>query len=756
VHANHPNSIKPRMILRRYLATELLVPACLALGAFILVVLTKDLASYSELVINRGAGLARIGQIVFFQALTLMSQMLPFAVLIGALVGLGRLTADLEILVMSALGIEPRKLIAPVALFGASAAALGLVLALVVAPWAHRGLDQAFLEIAEINPAAEIQPGVVSRFGDWKLEAHGVSAGGHALERVVLWIPSLGETVFAETAEVAASENGELEVAFQNGAMLLNAREAARSIRFEEMRATLPRADAFAQLGPGDRLAGLSLADLLSAARDPAEDSQNLAARSELHRRSVLPIAAALFAALAVPLALARGRASRSDGAVLGLAITVAYYGLMQLAEGITQRAPELAVLAAWLPNAVLLVSTFVLYQRLARPFPAERSFAPSEILKRLAALGRTRSDRGVRARRWALPRYVAGLFLQLALLSFAALVAAYLLIDILERLQWFARHAATTDEFVRFYSMRIPLLVSRVAPMGLLVAMALTISQLTTQGELVGMRACGIPAARAMRPALLVCLVMTPLSFLLNDQIVPRTNELADLIKQRDIKDIGAERNAVWRTKGRIVYELASLNTSLGTADEIVVYRLGPDGLPESRLDAGSARYVGDGRWRMRDATAVELGADGQPRLVPAASYAELGEVPSDELDLKSFSVWEVRELIRDFASTGDSTTTFEVALHVKLATPLACLVLPALLMAFAVTGPPFPSSALTLILSGLLAVGYTLAAGAFASFGRAGALPAWLGGWAPILIASAALGWLAWRARMAQRGEA
>ena len=173
-----PTSRGPGAILYRYLAKELLVPTCFALGAFTLVILTKDFTGYSELVINRGAGLARVGRIVFFQALPLMSQMLPFSVLVGVLVGLGRLAADVEILAISALGIEPRRLIAPVALFGTGAALFGLVLALVVAPWANRALDESLHEIAEINPAAEIQPTVVSRFGDWKLQARDVSSSG--------------------------------------------------------------------------------------------------------------------------------------------------------------------------------------------------------------------------------------------------------------------------------------------------------------------------------------------------------------------------------------------------------------------------------------------------------------------------------------------------------------------------------------------------------------------------------------------------
>jgi LPS export ABC transporter permease LptG/LPS export ABC transporter permease LptF len=748
----------PGAILYRYLAKELLVPTCFALGAFTLVILTKDFTGYSELVINRGAGLARVGRIVFFQALPLMSQMLPFAVLVGVLVGLGRLAADVEILAISALGIEPRRLIAPVALFGTGAALFGLVLALAVAPWANRELDESLREIAEINPAAEIQPTVVSRFGDWKLQAREVSSSGQQLGQVLLWIPSVGETVFAETADVTANLAGGLKIALHNGTLLFNTRKSLAAMFFDEMHSALPDTDDFSHSSPEDQLAGMSLSALFELSEqspNPAPGDLGLVARSELHRRFVLPIAALLFGTLAVPLVFARRRASRSSGAVLGLAVTITYYGLVQLAAGIAQREPGLVALAAWLPNAVLLALTALLYRRLASPWASEQLSGRSSPSKLSQSVERLRSGRGVHARTWPLSRYVASRFIQLSLLCFAALVAAYLLVDILERLQWFARHAAGINDMVLFYSARIPLLISRVVPMGLLAAMALTVSLLTAEGELVGMRSCGISAPHALRPALLVCLIVTPLSFLLNDQIVPRTNELADLIKQRDIKGEGTQRTAVWGTHGHSLYELESLDTSLGTADEIVVYRLASNGLPESRIDARSARYVGDGLWRLRDASGLEIGADRSLLRTTPTGYAELGEQPSDELDLMHLSVQEIWALIGELAATGDSTTPFRVDLHLKLATPLACLLLPAMVMIFAVSGPPFPSSASTLILAGALAVGYTLLAGAFASFGRGGVLPPWAGGWGPSLIALAGLSWMIWRTRHTRRED-
>jgi lipopolysaccharide export system permease protein len=746
-------SLTPGPILYRYIAKELLVPTTLALAAFTLVVLTKDFTGYSDLVINRGAGLGRVSRIVLYQSLPLMTQMLPFAVLIGGLVGLGRLAADLEVLVLAALGVEPRRLIAPVALFGTIAAIAGLVMALVIAPWAERGVARSVREIAEINPAAEIFPGVVKRFGNWKLEAREVSSNGQALSQVLLWMPMVGETVFSETADISSSDDGALEIALHNGALLLNTRVSARTMLFDEMRMALPLRKRFAEASFVDPLSGMTLDALSGAIDDPASPRAQREARTELHRRFVLPSAAALFGILALPLALARAKASRSSGAVVGLAITVAYYGLVQGAAGVAQRAPELTALASWSPNLALLGLTLFLYRRLAQPWSRARRSGASSSKTQASAAGFTQPDRGLRVKRWPLPRYVASSFLQLALLCFAALTIAYLLVDILERLQWFARHAATVDEIVRFYSARIPLLVSRVVPMGLLVAMALTVSLLTSSGELVGMRSLGIPAPQALRPALLVCLLVTPLSFLLNDQVVPRTNELADLIKQRDIKGMSAQRTAVWGTSGRSLYQLESLDTSLGMADEIVVYEIVSNGLPSTRIDARSAQYVGEGQWRLRDATGVEMDGEGNLSSITPPALFELGEQPSEELDLMHLSVAELWGLMQELSASGESTTAFEVDLYLKLATPLACLLLPALVMIFAVSGPPFPSSALTLIFAGILAVGYTISAGSFASFARGGVLPPWAGGLGPSLLATAVLMGMGWRNRAARR---
>ena len=77
----------------------------------------------------------------------------------------------------------------------------------------------------------------------------------------------------------------------------------------------------------------------------------------------------------------------------------------------------------------------------------------------------------------------------------------AYLLVDVLEKLEQFAEYGATFSEVVRFYEARLPLLASRVIPMGLLLGAALLVSGVASEGELIGMEACGIRAGRALVP---------------------------------------------------------------------------------------------------------------------------------------------------------------------------------------------------------------------------------------------------------------
>jgi LPS export ABC transporter permease LptG len=387
-----------------------------------------------------------------------------------------------------------------------------------------------------------------------------------------------------------------------------------------------------------------------------------------------------------------------------------------------------------WLPNIVLATLAAISFWHARREGVLRRSLQQVRGTALRALPGR----RPTKTRRRALDRYVATRFLQLVALSFGAILAAYLMVDVMERLDWFARYRATGEEVARFYAARIPLLASRVVPMALMVGSALIASLLAVEGELTGMRACGIPAIRAMASVLLISVAVAPLYFLLRNEVVPRTNALADQLKQTEIKADYYERlaesrkTAMWHHVGTQVVEAARFDLESGDAVDLTIYDLGEDGLPVSRSDARAARHVGGGIWRLLDPSRIELSREHIVR-VPARSYAELGNELSHELDPMHLSLGELAHEIEAVAAEGYDTHQLRVDYYVKLSEAFACIVLPFSVLLFSVIGPPFAPPAQTLLVSGILVVTHVLLTGVGSSLGYSGALPPAVAGWLP-----------------------
>ncbi len=752
-----PSHPRPGPTIYRLVLSEALRPAAFALFGLTLVVLTRDFMLLSELVVNRGLGAGTVLRLALLAALPIAAQMFPFAVLIGCLVGLGRLGADREILALESLGVSGARLVGPIVVFAAAMTLLAFPFSLYLGPWASRAHDAEIERISRETPWAQIRGGVVNQFGGWQLRAGEANPQGDELGRVLLWMPRLGETVFARRGRVGVAAGGGLEIALESGGVLLPTDEGPRQIRFERLTTTLPSSDTL--LPASGRLESLSLGELAERAAEyvPTELHPLPRAALELQRRAALPAATLVFGFLAAPLFFLSRRFSRSGGVLLGLVCTAAYYGLVQLGQGVAGHIGPAA--AAWLPDALLVLLGGALFLRMrfataiGQSFergPARWRLIPSRIL---SWLRRSRARRGaheaetppsrapLRLRRWPLPRYIGSRFVQLALLAFAALLTAYLLIDLMERLTWFARFQASGSEALRYYLTRIPILAARVVPMALLVATALLVSLLAVDGELVGMRSCGIPPARALVPALLVAALVAPGFFVLKSVLVPRAYRMGEEVKRTEIKaefnalQAEEQRAPVWMFSGQKLIEARRFDEFSGRADGIAIYELDPDWLPMRRTDASAARHIGRGVWRLLEPSAIAV-SNGSVAAVPSRRFEDLGADLRAEVDTRALSVAQLVREIEEIEESGNDATPFRVDLHVRFAEALSCVVLPAVALFFAVGGPPFPGPAQNLLVSGVLGVGYILLTSVAAAFAQRGTLPPAFGGWAPMLF--------------------
>jgi LPS export ABC transporter permease LptG len=708
----------------------------LALGGLATLVLTKELLGFSDLVINRGFGIDAVAMIALYELIPLLQRTLPFALLIGTLVGLGRLRADLEILSMEAAGISVRRLAYPILIWGAITTGVGLLFSLEVVPWATRSLETALQRMAAENPGLALRAGTVYDFSGVKILAREVSARGNQLRGILLWLPEQGQTLFAERGELISLQHQVAQLTLYDGLMLPAPPQHGEETRFgsfiQTLQETPPPARKEADILPGE-----PLGKLFVLARQTGErESSAFLARVELHHRFAYPAAALALGLLTVPLALAGKRFSRAAGGVTGLLVTVVYYGLMQLGNGLLQGRIVSPVFGVWLPNIVIATLAILLLWWVRTWATWSRQSSNREETKEAPSSIATYQ---VRSRRFVLQQYVTREYLTMLLLSFGMLFVGYLLIDILERLQLFARYHASANAILHFYAARSPLLASHIIPMAFLLATALTVSLLTVHREIIGMRACGVSVPRVLSPLLLIAgLAMVPY-FLLNEFVVPRTNTLADQIKTDKIKKRGPEaslrRQMIWYQDSTHLSQASELNPKVGEAQGLSIYELDESGLPVARLDAQSAKHIGNGVWELSEPVRIGISTQGiQP--LPAESRIVLGEAPSTTPDSMHLNTSQLAQAIRDAETSGYNATPYRVDFHVKLAAPFACLLLPAVALFFSVSGPPFPGPAVTILVSSVLGVGYILLTGVSASLGYGSTLPPILAGWGPVLL--------------------
>lgn len=762
----------PGVKLSRYLVSEMWLPSLFATAAFGLVVLLTDLLGYADLIVNRGLAVDEVARLAVLQLVPTLARTLPFAVLVGTLVGLGRLAADRELLALEASGFSPRQLAVPGLLFALLATVVSLHLSVFLSPDSQRQVRDRMLELTRARPGLSLRAGQASNLDGWRIEARKVDGEGTSLEGVLVYMPSLDETIFSKrgtildarqapgveaptpdaaptSSEAASSATGASaapaaepakRIVLEDGLVLFNSEDRASVLRFERLETPLPAAKTGKQV-PVDLVATLPFAELLAISAEEGNSARGRWYRGEAHRRVALGAATLPFGLLAMGLALGRRTLSRSTGIAMGIGGAIAYYALVQLGEGLLRGEGTPVAVAIWMPNVVLGgVAGWLVWKAGRRTEDGYRGTGRGSrtLLERLGF-----ARQGIRVKRFALPRYVAGQFLQMVLACVAGLVLAYLIIDVFDNLKWFNRYGATSEEIARYYIARLPVLASRVIPMALLIAVALTISVLGANGELLGMRACGIPILRILAPVWILCALAVPADHLLANELVPRSWGQAKKIKDEDIKgkhlSLKDARERVWYRVGRRIHEMGRLELGLRASD-VTLYELGKDGLPVRRTDSDEARYVDGGNWLLDEPRAVALLPTGHLSRTPNAErVVQFGDEAPAEIETADLTPAELRTAIADPDLEGPTALIYRTDLQMKVSAPFACLLLPLIALFFAATGPPFPRPVQMLIASAILAVAHAITTSFAGSMGHGGTLPPWLAGWGPSLIFAA-----------------
>lgn len=350
-------------IIDRYLAREMGQGLALVAGVLVVMFASFSTARFMADAVAEGLGMGVVLQLVGLRTLIALEVLLPIALYLGVVMGLGRLHHDQEMTALQAMGVGEARVLRPVALLALPLAAVVALISLQARPWAYywnyqlQAESRAELDLDRLAPErfqGSTETGLV-------IYARQVEPQRQQMSGVFLYRRDgeRREIVLAPRASKPDAPSGEpprllLEdgTAYQLGP----GSGGDRVLRFGQLSLVLEEPDTLL----GYKRKAASNATLLAS-----DDAADLA---ELQWRLSRPLSTVLLALLAVPLsrtAPRRGRHARLLAAVLAYA---AYYNLGGIARTWVEQGTVGAFPGLWWPHALLaLVLLALLWPRYRR-----------------------------------------------------------------------------------------------------------------------------------------------------------------------------------------------------------------------------------------------------------------------------------------------------------------------------------------------------------------------------------------------------
>jgi LPS export ABC transporter permease LptF/LPS export ABC transporter permease LptG len=563
---------RPMRILDRYIVREVVRHALLGLLIFTFVLFVPKLVHLMELIVRHSGSSTQIVQLFLCLIPSLLVFTLPMAVLVGVLLGLGRMSMDSEIIAIAALGISRKRILFPVGVLAVVGAALTLAMTLWLAPLSLRAFRDIESGLITSQISFVVQPRVFDeRFPRMILYINDVSASGTHWSGVFLaeaGAQSGNQITLAENAIVIAEpKQGKLELHLNGGATHEFSRDDPDHYSVTAFgRSDWPiEVNGLAQTKEREiSIPERSLSQLWYERGRNWRD-----ARVELHQRFAFPVACLVFSLIAVPLGTQPRRGGRAAGTLLAILVIGAYYSLFIMGAGLARQGAVPPSVGMWIANIVLALFGLSLLPRMetyrgesqARSFfgrigvfwrllrrrgilPRARVTASPRTSSASVGAAASRVPNGSAHRETALPTFssfptIVDLYLlRRFFYYFAVIMGAFVLLfetfTFFELLDDIARHRIPFFIVTSYFRFLIPYLVYQLTPLAALVAVLVTLGVLSKNNEIVAFKASGISLYRLALPLLLAGGVLSAALFVLDYTYLPYANQRQDALRNQ------------------------------------------------------------------------------------------------------------------------------------------------------------------------------------------------------------------------------
>lgn len=320
-----------------YLFKELILFFLLSLSVFTFILVLSRLGKMADLVINKGVNLKDIVLLVAYLSPPFLTFTLPMAFLLSAVVALGRLSGENEILILKASGVNLRNLFVPVAMLGVVVFAAGFLNNAFLLSKSSEAFRETLINIGKKQ--FSLEEGIFNEYPGVVIFVNKVDANNQNLSGIIISDDrdeSVRQTLTAEKGMLNFDfRTFDLSFVLKNGNLhrLQKQTDAYQTISFNDYAFHLNLASLI-PLNRGLRKSPWEM-DLqeLKKALVSAKPEDRYDYALEIYKKFSVPCSVVAFMLLTVPLGIGRKSEGKFSGVVYSLVIFIAYYFLTALCE---------------------------------------------------------------------------------------------------------------------------------------------------------------------------------------------------------------------------------------------------------------------------------------------------------------------------------------------------------------------------------------------------------------------------------------
>lgn len=644
-----------------YILREILGPLGLGFLVYTFILLLQFLFSSAEMIIRRGLPVATVAELLAYSLPNIVVLTIPMALLLGVLVGIGRLASDSELVALRSSGVSIFRMLRSVLVLAGALTIVTGALMIHFLPRGNHAVSRLYLDILARTVGQQIEPRVF--YTEWQGKV--LYVFGTAGDRGSEWRGVfLADAVPGERQETILARSGRLHVEGEGERVVLDLSDAIKhsfdmsspkryeTSRHESLSLVLrdrflssERAKLTQKKGPRE----LTLDELRAVARDiQVEPEQRRMARIGIQKMYAIPAACLVMALLGLPLAFTNRHGGKSSGFALSIGVIVLYYVVLSQGEEAARLGKVSPALAMWTPNLLLLGAGLLLLwlrnrdrgilprrterwlavwfervRRRRREVARERSAGVARpagtgaaVVRGESAVERRRDRRGGRIvlrlprLRLRFPnlidRYVLSRFGSVLAMVWISAVALGAIADLTGNIDDILRHNVPAGVVLRYYKYLSLQIAFDVAPIAVLVTTLVTFSLLSRSSEVIALRSLGLSLYRLALPVLAGAALIGVISAALQISVLPASNqkvaEANDRIKGRDKPRSVRRADQQWLIgRGRFIYNYLNYDKESRRLQRLQVFTFdGEHGLV-GRLLASTAQFDERG-WVVQD----------------------------------------------------------------------------------------------------------------------------------------------------------